>query len=385
MKRKRFLGLTLVAAMMVASCGGFNASSTKSAESENSSSAVSAETINEDPVEETEAGNSEATAIPESGEKFTLMYLNTSMSVEWIQQVNEALEKLATENNCEILVADANRDIDKQLAQIDTAIQQQIDGAFIFIVDEGSATAVVDKFEAAGIPVIGETLKLQDGDGNNLAPYVELNAAGVGESCGQWVVDNWKESGVNLSDVSTVGVIQDTNSKYRSDLIRIDGFMKGIEPLEIPESNVFKADCAAEATSNDNTEASYNQVSAILASHPEMEAWVIMGSVDTYAMGAARAVEAAGLQDKTIMVSSGGELAVQEWANGFAPEWKATCYYSAMDFAEQMMGGMLAILRDGKTAEEIYPEFKQDGQKYAAVEITGTMVTPDTYQKVLHR
>ena len=76
-----------------------------------------------------------------------------------------------------------------------------------------------------------------------------------------------------------------------------------------------------------------------------------MGSVDSYAMGAARAIEAAGVQDNTIMVSAGGELAIKEWDNGAASEWKATCYYDAMDFAEYMVEGMLEIKRGGKTAE----------------------------------
>lgn len=385
MKAKRLLGLILTTTMIMAGCGGAASTASESKEAEAAASTAAAASVSEAAEEAAEeTAPEEAVSEVEAGDdKLTLQYLNTSMSVEWIQQIAAALQKLGAENNCEVLVADANRDIDQQLSQIDTAINQQIDGAFLFIVDEGSATAAVDKFNAAGIPVIGETLKLQDGEGNNVAPYVELNAAGVGENCGKWVAENWESTGVDLSDVSTVGIIQDTNSKYRSDLARIDGFMAGIESLEIPEGNVYMADCAAEATSSDNTEASYNQVSAILAAHPEITAWVVMGSVDSYAMGAARAIEAAGLQDTTILVSAGGELAVQEWANGSAPEWKATCYYSAMDFAEQMMAGMLSVLREGKTTEEIYPEFKQDGQTFAAVQISGTMATPETYADIV--
>lgn len=386
MKAKRILGLVLAGAMIMAGCGG-SSSASSSAEAEAASSAASEAAVSEAEEESTseateEESTSEETAAESEAaeEPLVLEYMTTSMSVEWMQQIVAALEEIAAEENCQILTADANRDIDTQLSQIDTAITQQIDGAFLFIVDEGSATAAVDKFNEAGIPVIGETLKLQDGDGNNIAPYVELDAAACGEKCGQWVVENWESTGVDLSDVSTVGVIQDTNSKYRSDLVRVDGFMSGIEALGIPESNVFMADCAAEATSNDNTEASYNQVSAILAAHPEIKAWLVFGSVDSYAMGAARAIEAAGQEANTILTSSGGELAVKEWTNGAAPEWRATCYYGAMDFAKQMMEGMLGVIRDGKSLEEIYPEFKQDGQTYSAVEISGTMVTSENYQ-----
>lgn len=317
-------------------------------------------------------------------EPLVFEYFVTSFTVEWIQQVQEALETLGEENNFTLLTADASRDINTQLSQIDTAITQDIDGAFIFIVDEGSATAVVEKFEDAGIPVIGETLKLQDGDGNNIAPYVELNAALVGGNCGTWVAENWESTGVDLSDPSKVGVIIDTNSIYQSDMNRGDGFLEALnEGLPgIPEGNVYTADCAAEATSDDNTEASYNQVSALLSAHPEIESWIIMGTVDSYAMGAARAVESAGLEDSTILVSAGGELAIQEWANGTGDVWKATCYYDAMDFAEALVEGMLAITRDGQAATDIYADYLEDGQTYAAVEISGTMCTPETYEEV---
>ncbi len=316
----------------------------------------------------------------EEEETLTFEYFNTSMTVEWIQNIEKDLKTLGEEYNFEVLTADANRSIDTQLSQIDTAIQNGIDGAFLFIVDEGSAPAAVEKFDAAGIPVIGETLKLQDGDGNAIAPYVELDAEGVGSNCAQWVVDNWESTGVDLSDVSKVGVIIDTNSKYQSDLVRGDAFTETfLAGMGMTEDNVYMADCAAETASTDNTEASYNQVAAILTAHPEITGWVIMGTVDSYAMGACRAVEAAGLDDSVILVSAGGEMAIKEWDNGTAPCWRAVCYYDAMDYAEIMVEGMLQITREGKAASEIFDEYKEEGQTYAAIGIKGNMCTREDY------
>lgn len=379
-------GLAMSLVLTMGGCGGSGSSSAAEASKPAESSAAS-----QAPSETPEA--SEVSSAPESsapaesggadaGEKLVFEYFATSMTVEWIQQIEAALKTLGESNNFEVLSADANRDINTQLSQIDTAIEQKIDGAFLFIVDEGSAPAAVEKFNAAGIPVIGETLKLQDGDGKNIAPYVELDAAGVGGNCGKWVVENGAACGVDLSDLSKVGVIQNTNSKYQSDLARIDGFMEELKAgfPDLPDSNVFMADCAAEATSNDNTEASYNQVTAIISAHPEIESWIIMGSVDSYAMGACRAVEAAGVEEKTILVSAGGELAIKEWANESGACWRATCYYDAMDFAEKMVEGMLGVCRDGQTAGEIYSDAKADGEDFAAVKISGNMCTAENYQ-----
>ena len=340
---------------------------------------------NKDKKDTTEApsGDQKDSSKKASGdENLVFEYFATSMTVEWIQQIEAALKELGAEKGFELLSADANRDINTQLSQIDTAIEQKIDGAFLFIVDEGSASAAVEKFDDAGIPVIGETLKLQDGDGRNIAPYVELDAIGVGKNCGKWVAENYESCDVDLSDLSKVGVIQNTNSKYRSDLARIDGFMEGLNEgvPGIPKSNIYVADCAAEATSSDNTEASYNQVAAIISSHPEITSWIIMGSVDSYAMGACRAVEAAGAEENTILVSAGGELAIKEWANESGACWRAACYYDAMDFAEVMVEGMLGICEDGKKASDIYPDSDKDGSDFAAVKISGNMCTSENYQ-----
>jgi L-arabinose transport system substrate-binding protein len=332
-------------------------------------------------------GEKDSGSVQQSGgqRKLIFQYFATSFAVEWILQIEEALKELGIQNNFEVLTADANRNIDTQLSQVDAAIAQRIDGAFLFVVDEGSAPAVVSKFNDAGIPVIGETLKLQDGSNNIIAPYVELNAEGVGANCGDWVVNNWRSTGVNLSNLATVGVIKNTNSRYQSDLNRINGFInalkKGLPGLM--DSNIFMADCAAETASLDMTEASFKQVSAIIASHPNITAWIIMGSVDHYALGAARAVEASGVENRTILVSAGGEQAIKEWANNAAPCWKATCYYSAMDYAVRMVEGMLAICREGKTAADIFPENKVPGQRYPVVQISGTMATKDNYRTIV--
>lgn len=319
-------------------------------------------------------------------EKLTLEYFATSMTVEWIQQVEAALKKLGEEENFELLSADANRDINAQLSQIDTAVEQKIDGAILFVVDENSAPAAVEKLDGAKIPVIGESMKLQDGSENNIAPYVELDSYNVGVKCAEWVTQNYKSCGADFSDLSKVGFIANTNSKYRPDVLRTDGFREAFVKAfpDLPQSNIFMADCAAEATSNDNTEASYKRVATILSSNPDIEYWVIMGAVDNYAMGACRAVEAAGVEDHTILVSAGGELAVKEWANGSGKSWRAVCYYDAMDFAKVIVDGMMSILRDGKSPTEIYPDHKQADQKYAAVKITGNMCTSEDYQQYVH-
>ena len=308
-----------------------------------------------------------------SGDKLRLQYVCISFGNVWMQQIRDALQELASQYNVEILTSDADWNIETQLSQIDTAITDKINGAWLFICDEASATACVDKFDEAGIPVIGETLKLQDADGNWVAPCVELDAFGVGETAGQWVVDNYKDYLPLDDDWSKVGVFVMTEFTRQSDVNRGNGFVGPLkEQLPIPEENYIFGD-ASTGSSDDDTQNSYDVSNATLSAHPEIDYWVCFGTVDAYALGTCRAIEAQGMEDVCMLSSCGGEYAVVEWANGEAPVWVSICYYEAMDFAKVMMDGMLEILRGGKDATEIFAEYKDPGQKYGAVGIKGNM------------
>lgn len=371
MKKMKKIISILMCGIMVMALGGCGSSDSGKEEAASTSAPDSS-------AEATE----EADASAKGDDKLTFEYFTLSMGIEWIQQIDEALKELGEENNFEVLTGDADYDINEQLSQVSTAVGQGIDGAFLFVVDEGSATAVVDKFDEADIPVIGETLKLQDGNGDNIAPYVELDAESVGGECGKWVCENYESCGVDMSDMSKVGVIAVTSSKYQSDLGRRDGFINEIKAglPDIPENNFYLADIASE-TNDDESQNAYNVVSPLLAAHPEIESWLMVATTDHFGVGACRAIEAAGKEDQTILVSCGGEFAVKEWDNDSAKCWKAACYYDAMDFVKIMVEGMLEICREGKDASEIYDEYRDGDETYAAVGITGSMITTDDYKE----
>jgi L-arabinose transport system substrate-binding protein len=324
-----------------------------------------------------------------SQKELVFEYFCLSFQVEWAQQIEAALKEQAVIHNFKLLSADPSFSIETQLTQIDAAIVQKIDGAFLWVVDEGQAPAAVSKFDSAGIPVFGETFSLKDSAGNNIAPYVELDAQAVGANSGNWIVQNWESTGVDLSNWASVGVIENSSSQYSNNVDRINGFTNALKEgfPNLRASNIYQADCAAETATTDTTEASYKQVSAVLAGHPEISAWLIFSSADNYGTGAARAVEAAGVEKKTILVSAGGELAHGEWDKGErAPVcWRAACYFDARDYVKYMVAGMLDICQNGKKAADIFPEFKSPGQKYAAIKVSGTMITPANYKEIMQQ
>ncbi len=380
LKMKKLVLVLLIAAFVLASF----ACSSQTAAQQSSEAASSVSESAAAPASD-EAASASVAASSADGEKLTITYFAITMSNQWLQNIERALKYLGESNNFEVLTADANFDAATQLSQIDTMISQGIDGAVLFVCDEAGAPAAVEKFTAANIPVIGETLKLQDANGINIAPYVELDAFSSGGKCGTWVAENYKGLGFDFSDLSKVGFIANTKSVFQSDLNRVEGFKDSFFKAfpEFPEENKFLADCAAEANSSDDTEASFNQVSAVLAANPDIETWVIFSSVDDYALGACRAVETAGLVEKTLLTSTGGERAVQEWANGASEEWRATCYYDALDDATMVVDGLMQMIRQSVKAEELWPELREEGQTISVSRFSGNMCTKDDYQQYI--
>lgn len=304
-----------------------------------------------------------------------------SMASEWNQSIEENLLKLGEEKGYTLLTFDADGDSAKQLDQLNDAINQGVDAIFMHIADEGIAEAAAEAVAAAGIPMVGESLPVKDGDGNWLCPCAVLNAAGCGTVAADWVVDNWESTGVDLSDPTKVGVALVTNTLTENAVLRHEGAKAELQAKmpEIPEENYFIVDISA--GSNDYVEGGYNETSAVLTAHQDMKAWVVIGVQDDYALGACRAIEENGNVDNTILVSLGGEQAIPEWDGGTTKPWFATVYYTSMDFVEPCVDGLLSVVNDGAKLEDVFSDNIAEGQTYGTKLISGQAITYENYKE----
>jgi L-arabinose transport system substrate-binding protein len=375
MKRKLLQRVLIVAMAMVmafafAACGG--GSSDTGSDEQAATTEESADTEGES----TEAASSDG--------DLTFAYFAITMSNQWLQAIQKAMEEIGKEKGFTVINADADYDAEKQLSQMDQLITQGIDGAAIFIANEGMGQAVADKAAAAGLPIVGETLKVWDSNGKLLAPVVDLDGNMCGQKAAQWMVDNMDALGYDSSDFSKTGYIAVTDATYENNGYRVDGFNEVFFKAfpDFPEANRFVSDGAAEANAADDADRSFKQCSAILSSHPEIEKWILFGAVDDYALGAIRALDTAGIKgEAATMVSCGGERAIPEWKEGRTDIWKACVYYSAMDFAIPICDALLDMVQNGTDAKDIFPDNHDEGQEYGDFRISGTVVTPETYEE----
>lgn len=366
------------AMLMTTACGSSSADSAKSEApaSGDKESAVSSA-----------AGEASAEeAANDSSEKLTIAYFNPSMGSVWIQNVAAALEELGKlpEYNFDVIVCDCDSDPTTQQSQVDTQIANAIDGAVCMVADEASGEVFAEQFAEAGIPVIGESLDMLKADGTYAAPCVILSAYDCGVLCGEWMVENAESYGVDLSDLSKVGLVRATETTQQSDVRRAAGFTETVlASLDFPEENVFTTSVNADPSTKDQAQSTYNQLTAILGANPQIEYWLCCATVEDYGIGAARAFADAGVEDKTVMTSIGGERSIDEWKNGDSPCWKSCVYYTAMDCAQVVVQGLVNMMRNGADATACFgPDITpNEGETYPVATFSGKIITRDNYKE----
>ncbi len=369
-----FMIVMVLVLALVAGCSNSAATVTASESAPASSDAASAEAP-------TDAAEEPSAAEAGGEDQITIGYLAKNMSIQWIQNMETATEELSKQYGFKFVVADAESSAEKQITQMQTFINDGVDGLFMLIADVGTAPALAKTASEAGVPLIGDSLRLTDDQGKLVAPAVELYSYECGHMAGEWIAQNYKSIGFDFGDFSKVAFCTIDNSTQPNAGDRCEGAETAwIEAFpDFPKEQMIRADVAAD--SGQGADAAFNQISSIVTANPQYKTWIIVPAVEDYGVGAARAIEGAGLEDSTIIVGIGGERAVEEWEGGLTKCWYASVYYEAKDCASLIVQGLLDVIQNGKDLKDLYPEFKEDGQDYAAAKFTGRMVTPDNYKE----
>ena len=130
-------------------------------------------------------------------------------------------------------------------------------------------------------------------------------------------------------------------------------------------AKIFKADYDG-TTDKGNTAAT-----AVITAHPEIKKWLVTGANEEGCIGAARALESAGLDADACVVGLGAYMAKDEWNNKGADGTcvKASAYFSA----DSVGAGSVEVLMDLIAGKEPVMETAVDA----------IVVTPETYKEVM--
>lgn len=283
----------------------------------------------------------------------------------WFIDEGAATQKAVEEAGGEFIYVDAKMNPEEYLKAIDNAIANKASGIVTCIPDQTMSQTVVDKCEESGIPVVAADDALQDAEGEKLAPWVGINAYKIGEANGEWLANYVNEN--DLAKKEDVGLLVMTMDTVSSCVPRAEGELDKFNELvpDFNQDNIFKADYDG-TTDKGNTAAA-----AVITANPQIKTWLVTGANEEGCIGAARALESAGLDADACVVGLGAYMAKDEWNNKGADGTcvKASAYFSA----DSVGAGSVEVLLGMINGEEVEMETAVDA----------VVVTPEDYKDVM--
>lgn len=283
----------------------------------------------------------------------------------WFIDEGAAAQKAVEALGGQFIYVDAKMSPEEYLKAIDNAVANKASGIVTCIPDQTMSQAAVDKAKEAGIPIVAADDALQDAAGNKIAPWVGINAYVIGEANGEWLANYANEN--NLAADPEVGMLLMTMDTVSSCVPRAEGEYDKFTELcpDFDTAKIFKADYDG-TTDKGNTAAT-----AVITAHPEIKKWLVTGANEEGCIGAARALESAGLDADACVVGLGAYMAKDEWNNKGADGTcvKASAYFSA----DSVGAGSVEVLMDLIAGKEPVMETAVDA----------IVVTPETYKEVM--
>jgi len=165
--KKRLLGVLLAAVMVVAmGCG----SPSSSSDADQSSGETAGESAGED-----------------SGGKIKIGFSSKTNSDTFVKAIADAAQAEADAQGAELVMADAEGDVNKQISDVETMIAQQVDVIIVIPQDVEGSAPVVSMANEAGIPIVVCNGDIADTD---YTAFVGCTDQESGEILGTWFNDN---------------------------------------------------------------------------------------------------------------------------------------------------------------------------------------------------
>ncbi len=356
MKKTLSVLMAMAMAASLAGCGGNKAETTTAAPAAETTAAASEAAGSSEAAKET-------TAAPAADEKLVVYGIYKAGDQTWFIDEGAAAQKAVEAAGGEFIYVDAKMSPEEYLKAIDNAIANKASGVVTCIPDQTMSQAVVDKLQEANIPVVAADDALQDANGEKLAPWVGINAYVIGEANGEWLANYAKEN--NLVSDPEVGLLLMTMDTVSSCVPRAEGEYDKFTELcpDFDTNKIFRADYDG-TTDKGNTAAT-----AVITAHPEIKKWLVTGANEEGCVGAARALESAGLDADACVVGLGAYMAKDEFKKEGGSCMKASAYFSA----DAVGAGSVNVLLDIIAGKDVPKETAVDA----------IVVTPETYKEVM--
>ncbi|PZM16919.1 substrate-binding domain-containing protein [Rhizobium tubonense] len=231
-------------------------------------------------------------SLAEAKDKYVIGFSQVTTAEPWRVQFNKDIEAEAKKHpNVELLVADGQDRTEKQVADVENFIRQEVDAILVSPKESAGLTGVVEKATAAGIPVI---LLDRNVDTQKYIQWIGGDNVVIGEEAGKHAVELLGGNGKAKGSVVEIWGGLGTQASHD----RSDGFHKytdaepGIKYLLDKQSGDWKQDQA------------YNIMATALRNHEDIK--MVYGHNDPMAYGAYLAAKDAGREKDILFLGVDG-------------------------------------------------------------------------------
>jgi ABC-type sugar transport system substrate-binding protein len=257
---------------------------------------------------------------------------NLSLCCAYFIGMSDAVQaEAAYYPNVEVLVTNADGDVEKLTSDIEDLIAQDVDGIVLSGAFIEAAPAALAAIQAAGIPVVMVDRLLKGGD---YTSWVGPDNRAIGEQNGAFIVEQ-------LGGQGKLGVIRGGPADNTIGSDRTDGMLSQVEGTDIEV--ITYPDFAGWST-----DGGFAAAETLLAQNPDLNA--IFCENDSMCLGAQKVVEDQGLADQVFVVGVDGqkEALVEIMEDGV---YKATGLNNSDQIGRAGFNRLMAILA-GAEAEK---------------------------------
>lgn len=266
------------------------------------------------------------------GEKILLGFSHVAMNCPYYLAMDKAAKDTAEALGVDIIVLNAEEDISKQIADIESLMVKGIDGLIVNSTTEYGTMPVIKKTKSMGIPVVAIDRNLY---GDYLA-YVGIDQWKAGELQGGFISKELLPDGGNI-----VMIIGDPGCPA--------SIGRGNGMLNVLEQSGKNYEVLA------TYKASYNQMLGMQKMEEAMAAFgdkidLVYCANDSMALGALAALQEAGMTDVMVCGIDGQKEAYEEIKKG--GQYKSTVINNSWDITQIAVNLLVDYLEKGKEPEE---------------------------------
>lgn len=237
---------------------------------------------------------------------YTIGYVSKNLNDDFMISLKEGAEEHAKELGVDLIymTANNNTDIEKQVQLADDMITKGVDALILVPMEPASLIPTILKANEADIPVVLVNDPIDEAaaeeQGAKYVTYVGTDNIMGGKTAAEFVKEQYP-TGANIALIG--GVAGQTTSDQR-----LDGFKEGIK-------DVSNLKIVAEQPTDWSRDQGFSVMQNMLTANPDID--LVYGASDVMLMGAAEAIQQAGLQDQIkVLGFDGSKEALDMVKNG---------------------------------------------------------------------